>query len=129
MSASIERISKKIHIFYLSGILSETEKQSELKSFRKAQRLFDSCMNESSIESYDIHSMISFINDELGGWPLLSESSWNEAQFDLAQTLNKFNQHSLSTFFSILTQLDEKNSSNYCIYVSNNESIFIIRRS
>ncbi|CAF4462425.1 unnamed protein product, partial [Adineta steineri] len=82
-----------------------------------ARRLFSSCINEEAIEEEGIDVILSFINTELGGWPILQGSTWDSSTFDLTNLLTKLGQYNVFTLYYVGTYPDEKNSSSYCIYV------------
>lgn len=97
---------------------SITNQTIESNSIINARILYSSCMNEDAIESEGVDRLISFINTELGGWPILQGLSWDESTFNLTRLLIKLNQYRIFIFFNVLTYIDENNSLAYSIYVS-----------
>ncbi|CAF0789680.1 unnamed protein product [Adineta steineri] len=97
-----------------SPISNETIKPNAIVN---ARRLFSSCINEEAIEEEGIDVILSFINTELGGWPILQGSTWDSSTFDLTNLLTKLGQYSVFTLYYVGTYPDEKNSSSYCIYM------------
>ncbi|UJR17718.1 hypothetical protein I4U23_004616 [Adineta vaga] len=47
----------------------------ELKATINARRMYTSCVNEDVIEVEDVDVILTFINRELGGWPILQGST------------------------------------------------------
>ena len=74
-------------------------------------------MNEDNIEVEDISPILSLINDELGGWPILEGSSWSDSAIDLPSLLLKLRAYSNSIIFGMGTSTDQKNSTEYDIEV------------
>ena len=91
---------------------------TEAKSIVNSRILYFSCINEDAIEKDGVDDLISLINKELGGWPILQGSTWNESTFDLSRTLFKLSQYNKFVFFNVFTYIDEINSTAYAIYVS-----------
>ena len=84
----------------------------------KARILYKSCVDEAAIEADGIDTIMSLIDSELGGWPVLKGSSWNAAPFDLPNLLLKLRKYNNNFIYRIDTATDEKNSTNYDIEVS-----------
>ncbi|CAF1440312.1 unnamed protein product [Adineta ricciae] len=101
---------------------------TEPTSVVNARQLYASCIDEQSIETDGVSVIQSFIDTELGGWPILLGSNWDASTFDLSRLLLKLNQYNTFLFFDIDVSIDEKNSSNYCIYVSQS-SLGLVDRS
>ena len=99
-------------------ILSSPSSPNELKAIVNARTLYQSCTNEDHIEAEDVYPILSVVNDELGGWPILQGSSWNASRFDLLATLLKLREYSNSVLFDMGTSTDEKNSTEYDIEVN-----------
>jgi hypothetical protein len=88
-----------------------------------ARRLYQSCMDESTIENDGVVSIMHIIESEFGGWPILSGSKWSETNFDLAKlflTLRKYNNNPI---YRVGTAINERNSSVYDIEVSVSNSV------
>lgn len=83
-----------------------------------AQILYKSCINEALIDSDGVEPILSLINTEFGGWPILQGPTWNNSTFDLFTLLKNLQRYNYNIFFRIGTSTDEKNSSNYDIEVS-----------
>ncbi|CAF3792998.1 unnamed protein product [Rotaria sp. Silwood1] len=84
---------------------------NNIQSLINARRLYDSCTNETAIELETINVLLSFVNNELGGWPILQGSSWNESSFNLLRLLLKLRQYDLNIIYGCRTSTDDKNSS------------------
>jgi len=66
-----------IHFLYIDLLSSTpTNETEELRCVMNARLLYDTCINETKIETDGIEPVLSLIN-ELGGWPILQGSSWN----------------------------------------------------
>ncbi|XP_015268057.1 PREDICTED: endothelin-converting enzyme 1 [Gekko japonicus] len=88
-----------------AGTLSEAE--------RKAQRYYQSCMNETKIEELKAEPLVDLIR-KLGGWNVTGpweEDSFNQTLLALAAY------HHISPFFSLYVSADSKNSSSNIIQV------------
>ncbi|CAF4099298.1 unnamed protein product [Rotaria sordida] len=80
-------------------------------SIINVRRFYDSCINETGIELEAVNVILSFVNNELGGWPILQGSSWNDASYNLTRLLIKLREYSHNTIFGFSTSADDKNSS------------------
>ncbi|CAF3760157.1 unnamed protein product [Rotaria sp. Silwood1] len=58
-----------------------------------ARRMYASCVDEDGIEAEGIDTILSFVNTELGGWPILQGSTWNNATFNFSRILLKLNEY------------------------------------
>ncbi len=76
------------------------------KATDNARRLYKSCINENSTEIDSSEVIISFINEELRGWPSLADSTWNKSMFDLSYILLKLSQYNMFPFYYVATTLD-----------------------
>ena len=87
---------------------------SELKAIVNIRRLYNSCIDENAIETNGINVILSLINEEFGGWPILQGSTWNNSTFNLSRLLLKlclYSDYSSSVIFKAGTQIDATNSS------------------
>ncbi|CAF3791141.1 unnamed protein product [Adineta steineri] len=91
---------------------------TNIQSIKNARILYDSCNNETNIESDGVTAILSLVNNEFGGWPILQGSSWNAASFNFSNLLLKLREYSSNIIYSCDTETDEKNSSVYYIQVS-----------
>ena len=73
--------------------------------------MYVSCINEAAIEVEDIDIILPFINEQLGGWPILQGLGWNNSTFNLSRRLLKLTEYSNSVLFDVNTQIDQQNSS------------------
>ncbi|CAF3932616.1 unnamed protein product [Rotaria sordida] len=83
----------------------------KLQSVMNARILYSSCINQTNIEIEGIDPVLSLINTQFGGWPILQGSSWNSSTFNLTNLLFKLHQYNYDFIFSIASEIDEKNSS------------------
>jgi hypothetical protein len=100
----------------------------EPKAITNARRLYASCMDEESIETEGVNTLLSLISREFGGWPILQGSAWNESTFNLSQLWFKLSQYNNFVFYHIETKIDKRNISAYRIRVSRQLSISIDNR-
>lgn len=82
-----------------------------------ARRLYKSCIDEASIDADGVDSVLSLIETEFGGWPILTGSSWDNNTFDFSKLLLTLRTYSYNLFYRVNTATDEKNSSSYDIEV------------
>jgi hypothetical protein len=73
--------------------------------------MYASCIDEDGIEADGFNAILSFINTELGGWPILHGSTWNNSTFNFFRLVLKLSEYSSSVIYNSRTQIDEKNSS------------------
>ena len=88
-----------------------------IKAIGNARLLYDSCVNESAIELADAQTILSVLNNEFAGWPILQGSAWNETKFNLTRLLVKLREYNNNFIFYCGTMIDDKNSSTYHIRV------------
>ncbi|CAF3473329.1 unnamed protein product, partial [Rotaria sp. Silwood2] len=81
-----------------------------LQSVINARRFYETCINETVIESESINVILSIVND-LGGWPILQGSSWNETSFNITNLLIRLREYGYNMIFGFGTSNDDKNSS------------------
>jgi hypothetical protein len=80
----------------------------ELKSIANVRRLFDSCIEEDEDDSEDVNSILSIIDDEFGGWPILEGSKWDNSTFNFPKLMLKLNAYNTYAIFKPTTRSDEK---------------------
>ncbi|CAF2940107.1 unnamed protein product [Rotaria sp. Silwood2] len=108
--------------FNIIDLLSSTPGNGavEPKAVINARNLYKSCINETNIEIDDVELVLSIINTELGGWPILQGVSWNVSTFNLSNFLLKLRKYDNEIAFSVAIATDKKNASVYDIGVRNN---------
>ncbi|CAF0951778.1 unnamed protein product [Didymodactylos carnosus] len=89
----------------------------ESESVANARRLYKSCIDEAGIEAEGVNPILSLINSEFGGWPILQGPSWNNATFDLSNLLLTLRKYNNNPVYRVGTSTDEKNSTAYDIEV------------
>ena len=82
-----------------------------------ARRLYKSCVDEASIDAEGVDPVLSLIETEFGGWPILTGSSWDSSTFDFGELLLNLRKYNYNFYFRVGTATDEKNSSSYDIEV------------
>ena len=86
-----------------------------------ARNLYRSCMDETRIETDGVEPLLSIINRELGGWPILQGAAWNGSTFSLADLLVQLRQYDNGIIYSVATQTNQENSSVNDIEVSSEQ--------
>lgn len=88
-------------------------------TMKKAKTFYDSCMNMTSINKMGAKPLLDII-DDLGGWSITSPD-WNKTKFEFGKTLKIVQRkYSVSAFFGIDVDADDKNSSKNIIKVDQN---------
>ncbi|CAF4152236.1 unnamed protein product [Adineta steineri] len=105
--------------YTLADLLSSSpsHRTKKSKAITNARRLYSSCIDEDTIEMEDVDVIMSMINKELGGWPVLKGSDWDESTFDFDRLMLKLSQYNNYIFYVVKTDVDEKNSSVRSIHV------------
>jgi hypothetical protein len=80
--------------------------------------LYSSCIDDVTIEDDGVKPILSLLETEFGGWPIILGSSWTNASFNLTNLLFKLRQYNYNPVFGINTEHDDKNSSSRIIVVS-----------
>ena len=88
-----------------------------IQAIQNARHLYESCANESAIESAGVKTMLDVLNHELGGWPILQGASWKSSQFNLSRLLLRLRGYDNNIIYSCGTATDDRNSSMYYIRV------------
>ncbi|CAF1616696.1 unnamed protein product [Adineta steineri] len=96
---------------------SPSNRTKKSKAITNARRLYSSCIDEDTIETEDVDVIMSMINKELGGWPVLQGSAWNESTFDFDRLMLKLSQYNNYIFYTVNTGVDETNSSIRSIHI------------
>ena len=93
-----------------------------ITSIINARNIYDSCVNELAIEAAGVETVLSILDHELGGWPILRGTSWNESQFNLSRLLLKLREYNNNIIYNCGTTTDDKNSSVHYIRVRDCET-------
>ena len=101
----------------------------ELDAIVNSRRLYDSCLDEDRIETEGIKSILTLINTEFGGWPILQGSEWNSSAFNFTRLLLKLNEYNNFAVFVVATHTNERNSSINGIRVCLEIALFCQRRN
>ena len=83
----------------------------ELNAIINARRLYQSCVVEDTIGTDPVDTILSIIDGELGGWPVLQGASWNNSTFNLTQLMVKLNSYNSYIIFKISSEPDDNNAS------------------
>ncbi|CAF3796452.1 unnamed protein product [Rotaria socialis] len=101
--------------------LSTSNNTNIPKAVLNAQRLFASCVNETAIMADSVNVLLSFVNTELGGWPILQGPMWDDATFNFSQLLLKLAEYSSDVIYIAGTEIDEMNSSVQAIRIGQSD--------
>lgn len=103
----------------LRSMIEEPISETEPKPFQLTKKLYRACMNKTRIEEIGL-STIHQIFKDLGGWPLLEGSTWNEGEFNWRESVYKFRKvgYSVDYFIDFSVGIDLKNSTKRIIDVS-----------
>jgi hypothetical protein len=82
-----------------------------------ARNLYQSCLNESAIEIDGVGAILSILNDEFGGWPIINGDLETPALFDFSDLLLKIRKYDNSIVYRVNTATNQVNSSVYDIEV------------
>ncbi|XP_019873600.1 neprilysin-2 isoform X2 [Aethina tumida] len=95
----------------LRSMIEEPISETEPKPFQLTKKLYRACMNKTRIEEIGL-STIHQIFKDLGGWPLLEGSTWNEGEFNWRESVYKFRKvgYSVDYFIDFSVGIDLKNS-------------------
>ncbi|CAF1105914.1 unnamed protein product, partial [Rotaria sordida] len=113
-------------------ILSSTSSSSSTNidqshAIINARRLYASCIDEETVEAEDTDVLLSFINIQLGGWPILQGSRWNNSTFNISNQLLKLFEYGHQFIFSVGTIGDDQNSSANIIAIAQGDLALSIR--
>ncbi|CAF4100223.1 unnamed protein product, partial [Adineta steineri] len=116
--STMSQISKKLR-YTIADLLSSSSsnRTKKSKAITNARRLYSSCIDEGAIETEGVDVIMSMINKELGGWPVLQGSAWNESTFDFDRLMLKLSQYNSYIFYTVNTDVDEKSSSVRSIHI------------
>ncbi|UJR11165.1 hypothetical protein I4U23_015346 [Adineta vaga] len=95
--------------------VSSSNETAETEAVVNARRLYESCVNETAIEVDGVDVILSLVNSEFGGWPILLGSSWDGSMFNLTKLLVTLRKYNNNMIYRVGTSTDEKNSSTYDI--------------
>jgi predicted metalloendopeptidase len=105
-----------LHIDLLST--TPANETNPLQCVLNARRLYSSCVDDVKIETDGVQPVLSLLETDFGGWPILQGSSWNNATYNLTNLLLKLRQYNYNAVFRVTTDIDAKNSSSRLIVVS-----------
>ncbi|CAF1114537.1 unnamed protein product, partial [Adineta ricciae] len=105
---SISQIVKQLQHSLINLLASNGTEKS--KAIMNAHRLYNSCIDEDAIEKEGIDAILSLVNQELGGWPVLQGSTWNESKYDFDRLILKLSEYNNYILFTVKTDVDETNS-------------------
>lgn len=94
-----------------------SDQAAQVKALVNTQNLYRSCINETAIDAEGVNTILSVVDAEFGGWPILQRSPWKNESFDLMRLLLKIRKYNQNLLFRVITATDEKNSTAYDIEV------------
>ncbi|CAF1128115.1 unnamed protein product [Didymodactylos carnosus] len=103
------------------SLLTSLGNDSEPEAIKNARNMYQSCVDEAAIENDGTDTLLTLINNELNGWPILLGDNWNNSTFNLLKILLKLREYNNNIIFSIATTTDDKNSSAYCIRIAQSD--------
>lgn len=116
----LELVNRDVHqsLVFLDILTSPLPNDTtRIRAVVNARQLYVSCANEVAIDSSGTGSILSIVNQELGGWPILLGSSWSETSFNITRLMINLRQYSHNLIYSFGTSTDDRNSSVYYIRV------------
>lgn len=95
----------------LKILVEEPVVEGELKAFKLTRQYYKLCMDVEKIEKIGL-STIKGMVEELGGWPVVVGSDWNERDFDWKKVTYQLRHMALSDskIISVYIGLDDYNS-------------------
>ncbi|CAF0838473.1 unnamed protein product [Rotaria sordida] len=94
---------------------------NEPKAVVNARLLYKSCIDEADIEATGVDPILSLVNTELGGWPILQGSSWSSSTFDLSNLFLKLRKYAYNIIYRVNTVVSEENSTMYNIEIGQSD--------
>ncbi|CAF0891456.1 unnamed protein product [Rotaria sordida] len=94
---------------------------NEPKAVVNARLLYKSCIDEADIEATGVDPILSLVNTELGGWPILQGSSWSSSTFDLSNLFLKLRKYAYNIIYRVNTVVSEENSTVYNIEIGQSD--------
>lgn len=100
-------------------LIQEPVKDSDLYAFKLAKLYYQTCMNVTRIEELGL-TTINEILGELGGWPVVVGSEWNEKDFDWKKATYQLRHIGLSDtqFITFHISYDDNNSTRRILKVT-----------
>lgn len=89
------------------------------KAVDNAIVLYNSCLDEAGIEADGVEPVLSILENEFGGWPILLGANWNPTTFNLSNLLVRLRAYDDGILYSVSTNTNQENSSVYDIEVRN----------
>ncbi|CAF1545501.1 unnamed protein product, partial [Adineta ricciae] len=102
-------------------LTTSSTNNNELQSISNARILYASCINEDAIETDSLKTILSFIDTELGGWPIIKGSNWSTLNYSLENQLLRLTLYSLYPLYTTATTVDATNSSLYSIFIGQSQ--------
>lgn len=103
----------------LRVIATEPSAINEIQPFKDVKALYQACMNVDAIESLDMTQFDALVA-EMGGWPVVLGSVWNEAVWTWEQSVfsSRIYGYSVSNILSFSVTADNRDSTRRIIRVN-----------
>lgn len=106
---------------HLRLIVNEPIATNDIKPFQDLKKLNKACLNLNAIEDVGLQHVLDYvIVNQMGGWPVLLTTGWNDTGVSWTRTMAKAREHgfSVNTIFSFSVSTDRQNSSRRIATVS-----------
>ncbi|KFM63751.1 Membrane metallo-endopeptidase-like 1, partial [Stegodyphus mimosarum] len=102
----------------LKDLLEKELKEKEPDFIAMIKGLYNSCMDEKSIENEDSNPLRNVLK-YLGGWPILEEEKWDKSSFDWIDTLIKMRNlgYNHNIFMGLSVKVDQRNKSSNILWL------------
>lgn len=103
----------------LRVIATEPSAVNEIQPFKDVKALYQACMNLDAIEALDMAQFDALIA-EMGGWPVVLGSGWNEAAWTWEQSVfsSRVHGYSVSNFITFSVTSDNRDATRRIIRVN-----------
>ncbi|XP_064611411.1 neprilysin-like isoform X2 [Liolophura sinensis] len=104
----------------LKELLEVRISPDEGEATKKAKYLYQSCVNETLIDSRGLNPAFTLL-EEFGGWPVVNGSDWDETSFDLVKLLAKLRLYNNKILIEQWVGSDDKQSDTNIIQIDQPE--------
>lgn len=105
--------------YSIADLLAEPVAVNESESVANAKRLYASCVDEASIEERSLTDILTLINKEFGGWPILKEGQFRKNRQALLETMISLRKLDSPQFFEVAVSYNPKNPRRFILRVNN----------
>ncbi|XP_041377797.1 neprilysin-1-like [Gigantopelta aegis] len=93
----------------LKGLLEEPVTSKDSGATKKAKYLYYSCANATLINKVGL-APVKKLLEELGGWPIVLDSDWDESSIDLIDLIIRLRLYNNNVLMRVWVSADDKNS-------------------